>query len=479
MRFLIIPVLVFLGILPEINAQDRDINLRNPSFEGIPHIGNLRLANRIMGWNDCGLRKFPGESPPDLQPGFFSCDKDAFDGRSYIGLVVRDNDTWESVSQSLSAPMESGKCYSFSLYLSKSKDYLSPARNTGIMVEEAESKGEEVQFINHNTPCVLRIWGGQSACQSSKTELLAETDVIDNLNWEEFEFKLEPTQEHYFITLEAYVKTPSLFPYNGHVLIDNLSKISPIPCDDPAPEVTFEKPEKNIKVTEELFEIVAAVEHVESDEDLEFILNGKNVGEFSFAKATNKFYSKIRLKEGKNNIRLKGTNKSGSDQEDITIVYEMEKEPEETVVETPKEVEAPPVKPEKPLSKTIAGVEKKELKEQQTLEIKNLRFEADSFRIVPTFYPTLDEIYGFLKSNKEVIVEIGGHTNNNCDEIRCKELSEKRAKAVADYLKSNGIPSTQLKYKGYGSKNPITTNKTALGKKKNQRVEIKILSMGG
>ncbi len=479
MRFLLLSLIFISGILPELYAQDRDITLRNPSFEGIPHIGNVRYANSILGWSDCGLSKFPGESPPDLQPGHFKVKTEPYHGRSYIGLVVRDNETWESVSQSLSAPLKVGKCYNFSLYLAQSENYRSPARKTGISAEESAITGAKLDSIDHVTPCVLRIWGGKSSCQGSKTELLAETPVINHPDWVEYNFKFEPTEEHYFVTLEAYVKTPSIFPYNGHILMDNLSSISPIPCTIPEPEISFENPKANIKVEEAFFEIKASAKNIFSDKNIEFNVNGKNISDFGFAEATGKFYSRIKLREGKNNIKLIGSNESGTVEDAVVIIYEEVEEEEIAVVEeSPKVVEAPVVSPSKPLSNTISGLEKKELKEQQTLEIKNLNFEENSFEIGTANFPILDEIYGFLKTNQDVVIEIGGHTNNNCDDVFCKSLSEKRAKAVAEYLENKGVSASQLQYKGYGSEKPRYTNKTPLGKKKNQRVEVKIISMG-
>ncbi|RMD97408.1 MAG: OmpA family protein, partial [Bacteroidetes bacterium] len=59
------------------------------------------------------------------------------------------------------------------------------------------------------------------------------------------------------------------------------------------------------------------------------------------------------------------------------------------------------------------------------------------------------------------------------------KLSTERAKAVADYLILKGIDPERLKYKGYGKRQPIDTNRTAAGRKRNQRVEIKILSLNG
>lgn len=58
----------------------------------------------------------------------------------------------------------------------------------------------------------------------------------------------------------------------------------------------------------------------------------------------------------------------------------------------------------------------------------------------------------------------------------CQRLSTARAKEVAEYLIKKGIQRDRVKYKGYGKSQPIASDKTATGRKKNQRVEIKILS---
>ena len=91
----------------------------------------------------------------------------------------------------------------------------------------------------------------------------------------------------------------------------------------------------------------------------------------------------------------------------------------------------------------------------------------------------MDDIYRFLDRNKDVVVEIGGHTNNLPPAEYCDRLSEERAKAVADYLQNKGIDRNRLQFKGYGKRYPIADNRTSLGRKQNQRVEIKILSFNG
>jgi outer membrane protein OmpA-like peptidoglycan-associated protein len=113
----------------------------------------------------------------------------------------------------------------------------------------------------------------------------------------------------------------------------------------------------------------------------------------------------------------------------------------------------------------------------QTLRINELFFEADSSIITDISYPVLDEIFQFLLENPTVVIEIGGHTNNIPPHEYCDKLSTSRARNVAEYLYSRGITGNRIASKGYGKRNPIATNLTFDGRKKNQRVEIKIISV--
>jgi outer membrane protein OmpA-like peptidoglycan-associated protein len=60
-------------------------------------------------------------------------------------------------------------------------------------------------------------------------------------------------------------------------------------------------------------------------------------------------------------------------------------------------------------------------------------------------------------------------------------LSTDRAKAVVDFLISKGIDDDRLVYNGYGKRNPIAKNdkQSMAARRKNQRVEIKILGFDG
>ena len=117
------------------------------------------------------------------------------------------------------------------------------------------------------------------------------------------------------------------------------------------------------------------------------------------------------------------------------------------------------------------------LRSGQTINMQKLQFDADSVKIREDARPILDEVYQFLNNNASIVVEIGGHTNNLPPPAYCDSLSTARAKAVAEYLVAKGISSERVFYKGYGKRKPVFSNATADGRRRNQRVEIKILRL--
>lgn len=118
------------------------------------------------------------------------------------------------------------------------------------------------------------------------------------------------------------------------------------------------------------------------------------------------------------------------------------------------------------------------IRKGEVIPLNEIFFEVNSAILKPKSYNELNRVASFLKSYPSVKIEIGGHTNNKCSQAYCAKLSKNRAKAVMDYLSKNHVRLEQLGYRGYGKSNPIDTNKSEAGRKKNQRVEIKIISVG-
>ena len=119
----------------------------------------------------------------------------------------------------------------------------------------------------------------------------------------------------------------------------------------------------------------------------------------------------------------------------------------------------------------------KDLKVGYTFRLENLYFQADSSNITKNASRVLSELVSFLKTNPEVSIEVGGHTNGLPAHVYCDRLSSSRAKNVARFLTLNGVDRRRITHKGYGKRKPIADNDTDQGKRLNQRVEIKITDL--
>jgi OmpA-OmpF porin, OOP family len=111
----------------------------------------------------------------------------------------------------------------------------------------------------------------------------------------------------------------------------------------------------------------------------------------------------------------------------------------------------------------------------ETLVFKNLLFKPGEAKLINEKNAELNIIAGYMKINKNLKIEITGHTDNEGDKQKNEELSRSRAKAVADYLIAKGINSANIKYNGLGSSKPIESNASEEGRKKNRRVEFVLL----
>lgn len=108
--------------------------------------------------------------------------------------------------------------------------------------------------------------------------------------------------------------------------------------------------------------------------------------------------------------------------------------------------------------------------------LNNVFFETGSYILSSDSKAELDRIVSFLIQNPTVTVEIGGHTDITGSEQNNKLLSENRSKEVYNYLINNNVSNTRLSYKGYASSKPIDDNETTLGRAKNRRTEMTIIS---
>jgi OmpA-OmpF porin, OOP family len=101
-------------------------------------------------------------------------------------------------------------------------------------------------------------------------------------------------------------------------------------------------------------------------------------------------------------------------------------------------------------------------------------FDFDKTTLKPATTQILDRLVVFMTENKDKSVNLGGHTDNVGTEAYNQALSERRVNSVKTYVVGKGVDSGRVSGQGFGESKPIADNKTADGRAKNRRVEIKV-----
>ncbi len=127
------------------------------------------------------------------------------------------------------------------------------------------------------------------------------------------------------------------------------------------------------------------------------------------------------------------------------------------------------------LEPIVKNIPLKPIKAEAAIVLKNIFYETDKYQLKETSKAELEKLIDFLKNNKNVRIEISGHTDNSGTVKHNQTLSEKRAKSVYNYLIENEINKYRLESQGYGSSKPVDTNKTKEGKANNRRTEVKVV----
>ncbi|MDI1355621.1 MAG: DUF5723 family protein [bacterium] len=133
-----------------------------------------------------------------------------------------------------------------------------------------------------------------------------------------------------------------------------------------------------------------------------------------------------------------------------------------------------PVVPYNPVAQVVPmkAAEKKIIEKA----FASLEFATAKDLIKPKSFPGLNQLANLMIQHKEDWkLKLAGHTDNEGIAEKNMVLSEKRAKAVKNYLIKKGVKEDQILTEWYGQTVPIGDNKTPAGRQKNRRVEMKIL----
>jgi outer membrane protein OmpA-like peptidoglycan-associated protein len=128
---------------------------------------------------------------------------------------------------------------------------------------------------------------------------------------------------------------------------------------------------------------------------------------------------------------------------------------------------------EKIINRTI---ELRKLSVGVTSILRNIYFDSEKATFKTESYSELNKLESMLRSNSNIKVEIGGHTDGLGPANYNLFLSRKRAEAVKDYLTKKGIDARRVKAVGYGKTRPLASNDDEdEGREFNRRVEFKVL----
>lgn len=107
--------------------------------------------------------------------------------------------------------------------------------------------------------------------------------------------------------------------------------------------------------------------------------------------------------------------------------------------------------------------------------INNIFFDFDKATLTTSSYAELNRILDMMRDNRIRKIEISGHTDSVGDPDYNLNLSQRRARAVYNFFKNHDIIESRLVSQGFGEEQPVVPNNTPENRRKNRRVEFKIL----
>lgn len=106
---------------------------------------------------------------------------------------------------------------------------------------------------------------------------------------------------------------------------------------------------------------------------------------------------------------------------------------------------------------------------------QDITFATDSFTVRPSLQSDLGKVASHLLKYPDSTVQVVGHTDSEGDATYNLGLSQRRANAVSDILRSDGVPYNRLQISGRGEEQPVASNLTEEGRAQNRRVEIIVI----
>jgi outer membrane protein OmpA-like peptidoglycan-associated protein len=115
-----------------------------------------------------------------------------------------------------------------------------------------------------------------------------------------------------------------------------------------------------------------------------------------------------------------------------------------------------------------------QLKRTGRMVLYGIHFDVNSAVLRKESERTLFQIFDALKHDMSLKLLVEGHTDSTNTDAYNQDLSERRARAVVEWLVAKGVQTHKLKAKGFGRMKPVASNDTAQGRALNRRVELSV-----
>jgi outer membrane protein OmpA-like peptidoglycan-associated protein len=110
-----------------------------------------------------------------------------------------------------------------------------------------------------------------------------------------------------------------------------------------------------------------------------------------------------------------------------------------------------------------------------SLKLESVLFNFDSSVLTYESQSKLNDISKKLLRNKNLFIQINGHTDIIGREGYNQKLSRERAENVQQFIENKGLDINRLEIQFHGSTSPVTENETTEGRAQNRRVAFEIL----
>jgi len=147
-------------------------------------------------------------------------------------------------------------------------------------------------------------------------------------------------------------------------------------------------------------------------------------------------------------------------------------------VETARQAAAEAARQAEELQKQLEQLQAEQTERGLVLTLGDILFDVDRAELTPGGEQQVARVADFLREFPERDVLIEGHTDAMGEDEYNRQLSQRRAEAIEDFLISQGIDPRRIVSRGYGEQYPVASNESSAGRQQNRRVEIVILKEG-